>query len=317
MIESPHGPRRPKLFLAGVCVAAILPVAAAPPAMARAWTDTVDAITRLWNINQAPNAWLVANCNNKTAMPQNVQALAVTPGSGYVILKVPVTSTELTDNLRSLARALLNISPTNNGNNAQNAFYPTDPDQNPPITMNADFWEANARSAHVNGDGYLPTVDLGNLVNPPVNCPANIAPKPNANRSLSGLLNRRQTMDALSTAALTNQQRWHCYSFRFADPKAQWVTPPKSKKKNAPEPVPQPPVPVGYVEITHFEKPQTQGGQYPEANASGRLVYDYVQGLVYYTPAHYAPWFKANFNPVGKNDDFSKATACSPFVQIQ
>ena len=67
---------------------------------------------------------------------------------------------------------------------------------------------------------------------------------------------------------LTNTQKWDCYSERFFDPNA------RSEET------------TGYVELTH---PPEKPGDYDKALQIGRIVFDYVNGRVFYTPTHYHP----------------------------
>jgi hypothetical protein len=290
MMQRSRATRRICSLPAALRLLAALPMAAAMPAVAKPWKSETDAIGSLWAVNQRPTLWSVDLCDNFGNMPVNVQAVATNTASGLPVLQVRVGNPQLTDNVAAIARALLGVDL---GNNAVNQFIPDDPNPNGPILTNAQFWDDNLRSAHTNGNGYLPAPNFATLVNPPNNCPASLAAALGPARA-----NRRETLDDLNAAALTNKQRWHCYAHRFQDP---------ANNNNAPPP--------GFVEVTHFEFPDPFS-QYPLAEVSGRFVFDYTQGRVYYTPAHYHLWNKKDFSPVQDGVQPDAGSVCNPFFQI-
>lgn len=260
----------------------MLSLAAAWPAAADTWNDPTDAITKLWGGRQAAgNNWPVASCDNFAALPKAVQTFTSDTGAGLVVPKLRVGYETLTDNVRAIGRALLN-TPLQHA--AANAFLPTDINPNGPIVMNQQFWAANLRSSHADNLHRLPAPG-GKLPDPPKNCPALAA------------LNRDATLAALQAAPnLTNQQKWHCYAHRF-----RMV----GKVDNG--------IP-GFVEITHFEF--LGASQYAYAESRGRFVFDYVNGRLYYTPAHYQRWSKQSFAPVDDQPPPAANSTCSPFFEI-
>lgn len=77
--------------------------------------------------------------------------------------------------------------------------------------------------------------------------------------------NHNDYFQTVINADLTNQQRWQCYSLRFRD------------RQNTI-------LPTGYAEIS----PPTEK-DYKEVNA--RIVYNYVENKIYYSPYHYRPYY--------------------------
>jgi hypothetical protein len=262
-------------------------VCATSPAAADSWDSQTDAITKLWN-GRLTNGrgWPVGSCDNYNGLPPQVQEVTSNTQSGLVVPQLTIRSQRLTNNVAAIARALLGTDLTSS---AQNAFFPTDPDADGPIVMNDAFWAANLRSSHADEFHRLPAPG-GALPDPPQNCPAGLA-----------VLGRLDTLRALNSApvnvALTNRVKWHCYANRYRMVGDVDVGIP------------------GFVEITHFEY-GGQASQYPYAESRGRFVFDYVNKRVYYTPAHYHPWYKANFNPVGDGDHPGANTTCNPFFEI-
>lgn len=106
------------------------------------------------------------------------------------------------------------------------------------------------RDFHLNEQNFLPKI---NYERP--NCPLN----PDFIYQ-----DKNDYFKAVIEKNLTNQQRWHCYSLRFRD----------SKNIN---------IPTGYAEIT----PPIES-DYNEVYA--RIVYNYVENKIYYTPYHYRPY---------------------------
>lgn len=77
--------------------------------------------------------------------------------------------------------------------------------------------------------------------------------------------NKDQFFKKVIEKEMSNQQRWHCYSLRFRD------------KKNTN-------LSTGYAEIT----PPVEEN-YNEVSA--RIVYNYVEKKIYYSPYHYRPYY--------------------------
>ena len=269
-----------------LALAALLPLIAAQPAAADSWDDQTDAITKLWGGRLTGNRpWPVASCDNFAGLAAQVQAVSTNTVSGLVVPQISVASTRLTDNVAATARALLNTDLTAT---AVGAFIPVDTNANGPIDMNLQFWGANLRSSHANNANRLPATN-SNLPDPPLNCPAGLA-----------ALNRDQVLTALDqapvNAALTNRVKWHCYAHRFR------------MVGDVDNGIP------GFVEITHFE--HLGASQYTYAASRGRFVFDYFNKRLYYTPAHYYVWAKANFAPVADDPAPAANSFCNPFFEI-
>ncbi|WP_417815886.1 hypothetical protein [Thalassospira alkalitolerans] len=249
------------------------------------WTDQQDAIGQLWSgRSPAGNAqnFPVNQCNNWGALPQNVQAASTQTLSGLVVPSVSSQRAVVTNGLRQMAQSLhaYNVAQVAVGN-----FYPTD-NINGPLNMDHAFWQGAGRSPHGNALDHLPRLNLAGLNN--ANCPANM-----------NALNRQQIMDALDQlGGISNSQRWHCYSERF------------SMVGGAAIPL------TGYVEFTQIEIPADN--QYAYAAADGRIVYDYVNNRVYFTPAHYRQWKKADFamDMTGNYGCTPGGSCCDPFFKI-
>ncbi|SOC15147.1 hypothetical protein [Thalassospira xiamenensis] len=250
------------------------------PALAD-WQDQQDAIHQLWDA-RAPvghtQNFPANQCDNWAALPQNVQAVSTQTGSGLVVPSVSAANNALTDGLRQMAQSL---HAYNTALTNVGTFYPAEVDG--PFLMDAAYWQGAGRSPHGNALDHLPQINLAGLDNN--TCPAGLAN-----------MNRQQVMDALNqTNNISNSQRWHCYSNRFST-------------------VGQDHIPLtGYVEFT-----QQEYNGYAYAAADGRIVYDYVNNLVYFTPAHYRQWKKADFaqDMTGNYGCTPGGTCCDPFFKI-
>ncbi|PTB86319.1 hypothetical protein C9939_03690 [Pseudidiomarina aestuarii] len=263
----------------------VLTLPLAIPVMAQnQWADPQDAIGQLWS-GRAPNGashtFPVNQCDNWAALPQNVQAVSTQTLSGLVVPSVSATRAVVTNGLRQMAQSLhaYNVAQVAAGN-----FYPAA--VNGPFAMGPAYWQGAVRSPHGNAVDHLPRIALGGL---------NTAACPN----YAGNPNQQQTMDALDNlAGISNSQRWHCVAHRF------------SVVGGAAVPL------TGYIEFTQQEYPADN--QYAYANSDGRIVYDYVNNLVYFTPAHYRQWKKADFSMdmTGNYGCTPGGTCCDPFFKI-
>lgn len=249
------------------------------------WTDQQDAIGQLWS-GRSPvgtaHTFPVDQCDNWGTLPQNVKDVSTQTRSGLVVPSVSATRAVVTNGLQQMAQSL---HAYNVGTVATGFFYPTD-NIDGPLNMNAAFWQDAARSPHGNALNHLPQLNLAGLNN--ANCPAGMA-----------AMNRANLMNTLDQQpGISNSQRWHCYSERF------------SVVGGANIPL------TGYVEFTQIEIPADN--QYAFAAADGRIVYDYVNNLVYFTPAHYRQWKKADFAPdmTGGYGCTPGGTCCDPFFKI-
>lgn len=247
------------------------------------WTSPQDAVGQLWSARLPLGAsWTPAQCSNYAALPQAVQGAVSSTQSGLVIPRVKLNRAVLTNGLRQMATALLVNYPL--GQAQANIFYPGN-DVDGPLNMTPAFWAEQARSPHGNERNHLPTINLGNL---------NLAQCPD----LANVQGRQTVMDTLNAANLTNRQRWHCYANRFRTVGGAQIAL------------------TGYVEITQAEYPADN--QYAYAASDGRLVFDYVNGRVFYTPAHYKQWKKTDFAPdqTGGYGCTPAGSCCNPFFEL-
>ncbi|RCK47633.1 hypothetical protein TH25_15210 [Thalassospira profundimaris] len=258
-----------------ICAITIMQVFALPAYAEDKWINPQDAIAQLWSA-RAPAGqgkdWPVDQCNNWNALPANIQAASTRTNSGLVIPTIDIDRAVLTNGLKQMAQSLLayDLDETEAGH-----FYPTS-DIDGPLNMDATFWQDAARSPHGNALDHLPVLDISGFHN---------------ELHMTEVLkdkNRAEVMDTLNnTGNMFNSQRWNYYAARFSK-------------------VGQDTIPLtGYVEFTQNEI--LQDNQYAFAQADGRIVYDYVNKIVYYTPAHYKLWKKADFAP-----DNSPAYDCNP-----
>ncbi|AUG54260.1 hypothetical protein [Thalassospira marina] len=257
------------------------------PALAEdKWLDPQDAIAQLWS-GRAPVGqgaqWPVNQCNQWDALPADIQAVSTNTDSGLVIPSVDVNRAVLTNGLQQMAKSLLayDLSTMEAGH-----FYPP-ADIDGPFILDPEFWQDAARSPHGNALDHLPVLDTSGF---------------NNELHMTEVLktqNRAEVMNTLNaTPGMTNSQRWNYYAARFAK-------------------VGQDTIPLtGYVEFTQME--DQWDNQYSFAAADGRIVYDYINNKVYFTPAHYKQWKQADFKP----DDTPaygctpEGTCCDPFFQI-
>ncbi|WP_434628652.1 hypothetical protein [Chromobacterium sp. CV08] len=245
------------------------------------WTNPQDAIGQLWSARMPLGArWTPQQCGNYAALPADVRAVVSHTGSGLVVPQVKKDRAVLTNGLKQMASSLLQYHPATV---AAGQFYPQEVDG--PFVMDAAYWADHARSPHGNARHHLPAVNTAGLdLN---QCP-----------NLAGL-GPRAAMDALNGEAnISNSLRWHCYANRF--------------RVVGGEEVPL----VGYMEFTQPEYPADD--QYAYAAADGRVVHDYVNNRVYYTPAHYKQWKKADFAPdqTGAYGCTPAGSCCDPFFEI-
>lgn len=271
------------------------------------WNSVNDAVNGLWNARltyNRPWTWGTLAANLDPAISQNIDKGSrwnnnpPTPTSVYLIPKVSIRSTSLPRGLHHLAAALLTY---NRAQVAPGHFYPTYTDGsentlvlNTPASFSVTFpafFNAHTRSRHDNDAGYLPAV-----VTPA--CPA-----PAAAVVTGAWANGAQAvMHALDTqAGITNAQRWQCYAQRAAPPGVAIVD-----------------AAGGYMEFDHPDYIGAgQAHEFSDAN-NGRIVYDYVNGKVYYTPTHYRPSYKAGaVLTISPNNDCPGGQTCaSPFFEI-
>ncbi|AUH51798.1 hypothetical protein CXB49_13695 [Chromobacterium sp. ATCC 53434] len=245
------------------------------------WPSPRDAIGQLWSARMPLGArWTPQQCGNYAALPANVQAVVRNTGSGLVVPQVQKDRAVLTNGLRQMAASLLQYHPATV---AAGQFYPQEVDG--PFPMNAAYWAEYARSPHGNALNHLPAVNTAGLdLN---QCP-----------DLAGL-GRQAAMNALNDEAnISNSLRWHCYANRFSTVGGEAV-----------------PL-TGYVEFTQPEYPADN--QYAYAAADGRVVYDYVNNRVYYTPAHYKQWKRNDFAPdqTPLYGCTPAGSCCDPFFEI-
>lgn len=275
-----------KHTLFAVCGIAILCSLAPSAFAADKWLDPQDAIAQLWSgrspVGQAKD-WPVDNCNNWGGLQANIQAASTDTLSGLVIPSVGPDRAVLTNGLRQMAKSLLAY---NVNEMAAGHFYPT-ADIDGPFDMNPKFWQDSARSPHGNALNHLPVLDVAGFNN-----------ELHMTEVLK-TLNRAEVMNELdSTPDISNSQRWNYYAARFA--------------KVGQETIPL----TGYVEFTQQEN--QWDNQYAYAAADGRIVYDYINNLVYFTPAHYKQWKKADFKPddTGNYGCTPGGSCCDPYFKI-
>ncbi len=293
-----------------------------PPALAHldppqenyaTWDSVNGAITSLWNARltyNRPWVWGTLNQNLDATISGNIdkgRGLAGHPppaNSIYLIPKVSIRSTSLPRGLHHLAAALLTYD---RAQAAVGHFYPTYTDGsendhlfNTPVSYNATytaFFGTGTRSRHDNDAGYLPAVAV-----PACPAPAAAAVTAAWGNGVGAAMNALNNF-----AGITNAQRWQCY--------AQRAAPPGVNVFNAAS---------GYMEFDH---PDQYGAgfahEFSDSN-NGRIVYDYVNGKVYYTPTHYRPSYYLGGNPnQGGNLTVSPNNLCpdgqvcaSPFFEI-
>ncbi|MET0264921.1 MAG: hypothetical protein ABW202_04845 [Duganella sp.] len=280
------------------------------------WNSQADAVQKLWDARltyNRPWQWGTLNQNLHGDISNNIHkgsGLAMgrppqnTPNSVYLIPKVSIRSGQLPRALHHLAAALL----TYPSNTAGAPFYPAYTDsEGLDYLANTDyqrvgtyreFIASGTRSRHDNAMGYLPTVAL-----PACPAPVTAAITTAWNAGTAGNPGTRQAKDALNAggamAAYTNAVKWHCYAMRAA--------PPNSAVFNQA---------AGYMEFDHPDGPPS-GREYSDSN-EGRVVYDYINGRVYYTPTHYRPSYRdGNTLQVSINNNCPDGRTCiSPFFEI-
>jgi hypothetical protein len=250
------------------------------------WENPTKAIEQLWGArltNTRP--WPIDKTNSYATLDPLVQDVSRDTASGLVIPQVSINSSRVTDGLKQMAWALLTY---NLNAIAANSFIPQGVGTPPAETLviNTAFWVNLLRTPHGNERNHLP-----NLVLPVLD----IAQCPN----LAGL-NRINVVNTLNhTASITNQLRWHCYANRF------------NSVGDAVIPL------TGYVEITQSEYTGVNFG-YAYSSSDGRIVFDYVNNRVFYTPAHYKQWKKADFSPDGTGNYgcTPNGTCANPFIEL-
>jgi len=275
-----------KRALFALCSIVILNCLASPAVAENKWLNPQDAISQLWT-GRSPvgqgKEWPVDQCNNWGALPEDVQTASTNTLSGLVIPTVGVNRAILTTGLQQMAKSLLayDLATLEAGH-----FYPPD-DIDGPFALNPAYWQNAARSPHGNALDHLPVLDISGFDN---------------EIHMTEVLktqNRAEVMNTLNqTGGMTNSQRWNYYAARFS----------KVGQENIPL--------TGYVEFTQME--DQWDDQYAFAAADGRIVYDYVNNRIYYTPAHYKQWKQDDFTP----DDTPaygctpEGTCCDPFFKI-
>ena len=248
-----------------VFVAVFTAFVPASTAAAPKWTNPTDAIGQLWGArltNGGP--WPLEKTNNYNALDPRVKEVSTNTASGLVIPSISINHPNLTDGLKQMSWALL----TYNLNTQQTGqFIPQGvgvPPAEPFPRLDANFWADLLRSPHANERNHLPNLNI----------PPNFDVRQCPNLKDMSRLDVLNTLDR--TANITNQFRWHCYADRFKQVGGQII-----------------PL-TGYIEITQNED---YLNQYDYARSDGRIVFDYINGRVFYTPAHYKQWKTANFAP--------------------
>lgn len=300
---------------AGMALALLPAVAHAqydpPNAVYATWASKEAAVQSLWDARKRFGAiWnpgtayaaLDPAIRNKIAIGSgrgsNVQA---TPDSVYLIPQVDIRSPSLPRALHHVAAALLRYDPGNA------KFYPSYTDsQNRQVVVSTTgvelgsyiaFLAGGTRSRHDNLMKYLPDVTVPD-------CPSGVGAAVAAawNRANAQQTSTKAAMlDALNgQSGNTNRQKWHCLAMR--------AVPPNSTDTARA---------FGYIEFDHPDGP---GGQreYTESN-DGRIVYDYVNGRVYYTPTHYRPTYRDATGAlrISENNQCPERQICaSPFFEI-
>jgi hypothetical protein len=286
-----------------------------PPGYA-SWGAETAAVQTLWNARltyNRPWVWGTTNANLDPTIGASINRgsgltaappLQLTASSIYLIPKVSIRSASLPRGLHHLAAALLTANP---GNTAPLGFYPAYTDNGGIATLlntagtalgaYAPYLHAHTRSRYDNVTGYLPAV--ATPVCPPavtvlVTTQWNAGTAANPAKQL--VMNALNAMPALP--AVTNAQKWHCFAMRAAPPGITLFN-----------------VASGYIELDH---PDGAMAEYTFAAPRGRLVYDYVNGRVFYTPTHYYPtYFAAGVLTVSANYNCPVATVCAnPFFEI-
>lgn len=245
------------------------------------WATTSEAIENLWQARfPTQRPWRVTDADNYDNLSDAAQEYATNTESGLVIPSLSYRHPNLTLGLKELAWALLTYDPY--GNN----FIPVGEGEAPSeqFEFNTRFWAEQLRSPHGNARNHLPTINHDVTTE---DCPADIAET--AGREAVLIL-------LAQFDGVTNRQRWHCYANRFSTVGQNTIAL------------------TGYVEVTQIE----YMGAYDHAASDGRIVYDYIQGRVFYTPAHYRQWKKADFSPdmTGGYGCTPAGTCASPFFEI-
>ena len=271
------------------------------------WDSINDAINGLWNARLTygrPWNWGTLEANLDPAIGNNIDkgsglnAHPATPTSVFLIPKVSIRSVSLPRGLHHLAAALLTYDRAQVG---AGHFYPAYTDAshnnsvfNTPVSYHAtyvNFFATGTRSRHDNGNGYLPAVAV------PA-CPAPVAATVNA----AWANGAAAVMTALDNqAGASNAQRWQCYAQRAAPPGIAII--------NAAS---------GYMEFNHPDATGAGNAREFSDSNNGRIVYDYVNGKVYYTPTHYRPSYKqAGVLSVSQDNNCpANQTCASPFFEI-
>lgn len=296
------------LALGIVLPAGALAQCPAPNAAYVCWDMQPDAVRSLWNARKLNGAaWTFgttyANLARATRDRIAIGAgrggnLQATPDTVYLIPQVDVGTANLPRALHQVASALLRLD-TGNAK-----FYPSYTDsagKSRIVNSNGNeigayiaFLGTGTRSRHDNALRYLPDVAV------PA-CPPAVGTAVNAawNRVDPATSAKARALEALNQqSGNTNRAKWHCLAMRAA--------PPNSTDFASAS---------GYMEFDH---PDGANREYRESN-EGRLVYDYVNGRVYYTPTHYRPtWRDANGAvQLSANNSCPEGRSCaSPFFEL-
>lgn len=229
----------------------------------------------------------------------------------YLVPQVPIRSSQLPRALHHLAAALLGpgqgtvgfdlgyVDGSHNDFILNTAGEPVPGPNGSYLKTYRAFVETGSRSRHDNGLGYLPALA------PPA-CPAGAA-KASATAWSQGdkaRPARARAMDALDAyrPALTNVEKWHCLAVLAVPP----------QKANSGKAVGA----VGYIELDHPDGVVKR--EFSDSN-DGRVVYDYVNGRVFYTPTHYRPTYKDGTGAIRVSEDNAcptGQTCASPFFEI-
>lgn len=296
------------LALVGLLPAGALAQCAPPNTAYVCWDLQQDAVQSLWNARKLNGAAWAFGTTYANLAPATRDRIAIgagrggnlqaTPDSVYLIPQVDVGTANVPRALHQVASALLRLD-TGNAK-----FYPSYTDSagksrivnsnGDEIGSYIDFLGAGTRSRHDNALRYLPTVAV------PA-CP------PAVGAAVTTAWNRvdpTTTAKIRALAALnqqsgnTNRAKWHCLAMRAAPPGSTDVASAS-----------------GYMEFDH---PDGANREYRESN-QGRIVYDYVNGRVYYTPTHYRPTWRSPTGTVQLSPDNNCPTGnpcASPFFEL-
>ena len=296
-----------------LALGAVLPASAQPPcpppnAAWVCWDMQPSAVQSLWNARKLYGATWAPGATYANLAPAIRDRIAIgagrgtnlqaTPDSVYLIPQVDVGTANLPRALHQVASALLRLD-TGNAK-----FYPSYTDSagksrivnsvGGEIGTYIAFLGAGTRSRHDNALRYLPTVVV------PA-CPAAVGAAVTTawNRVDPATSAKARALDALNQqSGNTNRAKWHCLAMRAAPPGVTDFT-----------------TASGYMEFDH---PDGADREYRESN-EGRIVYDYVNGRVYYTPTHYRPTWRDATGAVQLSPDNRcplTRTCASPFFEL-